>query len=188
LSENNKTNKERVGKMSTDTVSTDTVVDTAKKRNVIQAWNPPVDWVRQQIETAGTTIGSVHFKKRENGELRKMSYRLHVTNPSTAKAPKGIGAPITTTKTVQVCSVCGKDGCTVGPMTTKTTTTPVDSKPKADKKVIDKANNQMTVLDANKVVRNESGEVIGRGAWRTIPLENVVRIVCKNNEYIINRY
>jgi hypothetical protein len=60
--------------------------------STVLAWNPPVEWVKETIERAGTTIGSVHFLKRENGELRKMSYRLHVRKPSVAKAPKGIAS------------------------------------------------------------------------------------------------
>lgn len=188
---------------------TDKVEEKKTKREII-AFNPPVDWVRQQIEAAGTTIGSVHFKKRENGELRKMSYRLHVTAPSVAKAPKGTTptTPATTiaatTVTTEVCERCGKTKavdmnkprtteCNMGPYktVTKTVDAPVVapvSKPKVNKKVVDKANDQMTVLDANKVVRDEQGNIIGRGAWRTIPLENVVRIACKGNEYVINRY
>lgn len=167
---------------------------------VIQAWNPPVDWVRQQIEKAGTTIGSVHFKKRENGELRKMCYRLHVTKPSVAKAPKGISTDTVTstvtTTTKEVCS-CGKDRgngagqCSNGPFTTVSVVTPVKAAKvtkQVDKKVIDKANNQMTVLDCNKTVKDTSGKVIGRGQWRTIPLENVTRIKNSGAEVIVNRY
>ena len=58
---------------------------------------------------------------------------------------------------------------------------------KGNRKFVDKNNAQMTVYDANKVVRTASGEIIGRGAYRTVPLENVVRI--KNNKtlYIIKR-
>jgi len=45
----------------------------------------------------------------------------------------------------------------------------------------------MTVFDVNKVVRDDSGTIIGRGAWRTIPLERVERICNKGVLYIINR-
>ena len=45
--------------------------------------------VRSVISSAGSKIASVHFKKRTNGELRKMAYRLHVQNPTVAKAPIG---------------------------------------------------------------------------------------------------
>lgn len=179
------------------------------------AWNPPVEWVKEQIEKAGTTIGSVHFTKRENGELRKMSYRLHVKAPSVAKAPKGISKDSsvdtiqtikkTETYTVDVCTKCGleKTGalntsavrtCNTGPFRTETKTRTIDAtivvpaKPKLDKKRVDKANDQITVLDANKVVRDDQGNIIGRGAWRTIPLENVVRIKAKGEEIVINRY
>lgn len=101
------------------------------------------DNVRTIIEKAGNQIASVHFKKRSDGSIRKMAYRLHVKNPTVAKAPKG----------------------------------------KINKKNIDKANSQMTVFDVNKTVR-QNGEIIGRGAWRTIPLENVLRVCIKGKEYL----
>lgn len=134
------------------------------------AWNPPVKVVREWIEGAGTKIGSVHFKKREDGSLRKMSYRLHVQNPSVAKRPN--------TSSKRVCEVCGSSDkeCKVGPFKVV---------PVVSKKVIDDRNDQMTVLDTNKTVRDENGKVKGRGAWRTIPLENVVRICNNGVTYII---
>lgn len=126
----------------------------------IVAYQPPVSWIREKIEEAGTRIGGVHFNKRENNELRKMTYRLHVKAPSVAKAPKGVVSHTSGDKVVM--------------------------KWKQDKKVIDKANNQMTVLDTNKVVRDAEGKAIGRGAWRTVPLERVTRIVNNKNTYIIH--
>jgi len=59
------------------------------KKEVI-GWNQPIKWIRDKIELAGTTIGSVHFKKRSDGKLRKLSYRLHVKHPSIASMPKGL--------------------------------------------------------------------------------------------------
>ena len=49
---------------------------------------------------------------------------------------------------------------------------------------MDAKNDQMTVLDVNKVVYKD-GAVVGRGAWRTIPLENVERICNKGTTYVI---
>ena len=143
----------------------------------IIAWNPPTAWIKEQIENAGTTIGSVHFHKRKGGELRKMSYRLHVTNPSVAAAPKG-------TKMERICKVCGKkeSACKSGPY--RDVSVKKSSKSKKD---IDSANTQMTVLDANKVVRDVNGKVIGRGAWRTVPLEKVIRIANRGITYLIQR-
>ena len=43
--------------------------------------------VRTLIESAGNTIASVHFRKRENGELRKMAFRRHVKKPTIARTP-----------------------------------------------------------------------------------------------------
>jgi hypothetical protein len=135
-----------------------------KEKKEIIAWNPPVEWIRDAIEQAGTTIGSVHFNKRSSGKLRKMSYRLHVTNPSTAQKPKEIKRKCF--RCVSFCSI------------------PI----KRSKKIIDSDNDQITVLDANKVVRDGNGNVIGRGAWRTIPLENVTRISNRGTTYTINRF
>lgn len=39
----------------------------------------------------------------------------------------------------------------------------------------DEINNQI-VFDVNKITYNSRGRMNGRGAWRTIPLENVTRI------------
>ena len=153
----------------------------------VVAWNPPVNWVRDKILEAGTTIGSVHFNKRGGGELRKMSYRLHVTNPTVAAVPKSKMATKIEKVTKKVCSICGNYDCKIGPFKTITVDVPVAVK-KVDKKEIDTRNNQITVLDANKVVRDKDGKVIGRGAWRTIPLENVVRIRNKGTTYIISHY
>ena len=129
-----------------------------RTERTVEAFNPPIDWIRTKIEEAGNLIGSVHFYKREDNTLRKMSYRLHVRKPSVAKAPKV------------------KDN---------TISTQVNSS--VNRKTIDKKNNQMTVLDANKVVKDKEGKVIGRGAWRTVPLDKVVRISNKGTTYIIHR-
>lgn len=141
-----------------------------KDIQTVVAFNPPISWVQQTIENAGTTIGSVHFTKRTNGEYRKMSYRLHVTKPSSASIPKGLANRV---KDYSNPSTSVKDGITTL---------------KWSKKDIDKAHTQLTVLDANKVVKDEQGNIVGRGAWRTIPLENVVRIVNKGTEYVIKQY
>ncbi len=103
--------------------------------------------VRSLMESAGSKIAAVHFRKRSDGELRTMSYRLHVKKPSTAPAPKG-----------------NKGAAT---------------------KIKDKDNLQMTVLDVNKVVRDKEGNIIGRGAYRTVPLENVERISVGGEVYQI---
>ena len=106
--------------------------------------NPTSDEIRTVLESAGNQMGSVHFVKRSDGSLRKMSYRLHVRNPSVAAKPKGVG----------------------------------------NRKATDGLNEQLTVFDVNKVIRKD-GEVIGRGAWRTIPLRNVTRIVAGGKKYIV---
>lgn len=45
--------------------------------------------VKGLILSAGNYIGSVHFRKRSDGSKRKMSYRLHVKEPTYTKAPSG---------------------------------------------------------------------------------------------------
>lgn len=134
------------------------------KKEVI-AWDPPIKWIREKIELAGTTIGSVHFKKRSDGKLRKMSYGLHVKNPSIASIPKGL----------------------MNAIGGKFLEHEVSDKVRVSRKDVDMENNQMTAFDANKVIRDDSGVIIGRGAWRTIPLERVERICNKGVLYIINR-
>jgi len=100
--------------------------------------------VEALLRKAGSKIASVHFTKRSNHELRKMCYRLGVTNPTSASRPKGGNA---------------------------------------SRKDVNKKNKQMTVFDVNKVCRDRQGNIkyddTGkqlRGAWRTVPLENVTRV------------
>lgn len=45
--------------------------------------------IKKIMESAGNSIGNVHFIKRSDGSKRRMSYRLHVRKPSYAPAPKG---------------------------------------------------------------------------------------------------
>ena len=47
-------------------------------------------------------------------------------------------------------------------------------------------NLQITVLDVNKYIRDDSGKIIGRGAYRTIPLENVSKISVKGIVYQVD--
>jgi len=113
---------------------------------VVYEFNPNVDRIRTLLRKAGKKFGSVHFTKRKTGELRKMCYRLSVTNPSCALAPKGTRKHGSGTK---------------------------------------KTSKLMTVLDANKVVRDRDGNKIGRGAWRNVPLDNVVEVSAGGVRYKI---
>jgi len=45
--------------------------------------------VRDLILSAGNTIGSVHFRKRSDGEKRRMCFRLHASKPTYAMKPTG---------------------------------------------------------------------------------------------------
>jgi hypothetical protein len=103
--------------------------------------------VRQIMESVGSKIGNVHFIKKSNGELRKMSYRLHVRNPKFGKKPSGNG----------------------------------------NRKAEDVSNGTMTVYSTNDVVKDTEGNIIGRGAYKRIPLANVTRIVANGKVYEIQR-
>ena len=108
--------------------------------------------VKSLIESTGNKIGSVWFKKRSDDSLRKLSFRLHVKNPSYAPIPKN--------KSLQY----GKS-----------------------RKEHDSDNMQLTVFDVNKVLRatkgQRKGKISGRGAYRTIPLERVMRICVAGTIY-----
>ena len=45
--------------------------------------------VKSLLMSVGNKIGSVHFKSRTSGKVKRMAFRLHVTNPTYAKKPKG---------------------------------------------------------------------------------------------------
>jgi len=64
-----------------------------------------------------------------------------------------------------------------------------NSKSFKSRKAQDSDNMQLTVLDVNKVLRAKSGrrkgKISGRGAFRTIPLENVKRLCVQGTIYKI---
>ena len=112
------------------------------KMNKVISTNPKE--IRNVMELVGSRIGSVHFRKRKDGSLRKMSYRLHVKNPTVANPPKG-----------------------------------------TQHGGVDVLNAQMTVFDCNKVIHSKDGNIVGRGAWRTVPLETVERVVANGVTYLV---
>jgi len=103
--------------------------------------------VRQIMESVGSKIGNVHFIKRSNGELRKMSYRLHVRNPKHIASPSG----------------------------------------STNRRQADLSNDTMTVYSTNDVVRDREGNIIGRGAYKRIPLDGVTRVVANGKVYEFQR-
>ena len=107
--------------------------------------------VRDIILSAGNQIASVWFRKRSDGSLRKMAYRLHVANPTYAPTPNSTSFK--------------------------------------KRKAKDSDNQMITVLDVNKVIRSKSGrrkgKICGRGAYRSIPMENVIRVCVKGEIYRI---
>jgi len=115
--------------------------------DVVVEFESSPERVRQIMESVGSKIGNVHFIKRSNGQLRKMSYRLHVSNPKVGAKPKGV----------------------------------------RDTKGKDRSNNLITVYSTNDVVRDGEGNIIGRGAYKAVPLENVVRVVAGGKVYEIQK-
>ena len=138
-----------------------------KMMETIWVYNAKPEDIRGLMKKAGTKIGAVHFLKRKDGALRKMSYRLHVTNPTTAAKPVGL---INKNQTI--------DGVDTGD-------TNIDLL--KDRSSVDYSNSQMTVLDCAKVVYDAMGEIKGRGAWRTVPLETVTQITAGGVRYMIKR-
>lgn len=120
---------------------------TKTAKDVVVEFESSPERVRQIMESVGSKIGNVHFIKRSNGQLRKISYRLHVRNPKVSKSPTG----------------------------------------QRDTRSKDLSNNQMTVYSTNEVIRDSSGNIIGRGGYRVVPLENVVRVVAAGRVYEIQR-
>ena len=50
---------------------------------------------------------------------------------------------------------------------------------------IDRANNQITVFDVNKIRYNRKGCMCGRGDYRTVPLDSVIRVAVGGEIYKI---
>jgi hypothetical protein len=130
-----------------------------------------VNEIRDILTSVGSQIGSVHFRKRTDGSLRKMCYRLHVQNPKHASHPSRSSHS----------SELPRDSH--GRFVSKKT-----SIRRPDRKVVDRKNDQLTVFDVNKVIgRDENGKQ-KRGAWRCVPLENVERIRVNGITYIIEEH
>lgn len=60
-------------------------------KDVVIEFESSPERIRQIMESVGSKIGNVHFIKKSNGQLRKMSYRLHVRNPKHIASPSGNG-------------------------------------------------------------------------------------------------
>lgn len=109
--------------------------------------------IRELIKKVGNKIGAVHFLKRKDGSLRKMAYRLHVKNPSTAKRPiddqtvYGVDTSGTDHDLTELSLTPVQTGNSLGSVVVKPTYT---LKSKVYKSTIDYANEQITVLDVNR--------------------------------------
>ncbi len=134
-----------------------------KGRMHLGVQNATPEEIKGLMEFAGNKIGSVHFIKRSTGELRKMCYRLHVQAPSHANAPKS--------------SKIKFDGQFHRDESGRFAIS--KNKLIASRKRLNEANDQITVFDVNKVTDE------ARGAWRTVPLDQVKRIVADGVTYDI---
>ena len=63
--------------------------------------------------------------------------------------------------------------------------TPKGSDKRGNRSAVNLNNGLMTVLDANKVIRDRDGNKIGRGAWRNVPLQRVKEITAGGTRYKI---
>ena len=86
------------------------------------------------MESAGRQIANVWFLKRNDGSLRKMSYRVGVKKPTYVRSPRGKGI------------------------------------------VDNQKHNLLTVFDTNVMKYNKNGKLNGRGGYRSVPLDAVIRI------------
>jgi hypothetical protein len=118
-----------------------------------------INRVRDIIESAGNTIGSVEFTKRSDGKVRKMAYRLHVKPEDVNKNENHIERRISDPKEFALARMALRER--------------IHKKREKDLK-----NLQMTVFDTN--VRQK-----GRSSYRIIPLENVSRVRVKGVTYEI---
>jgi hypothetical protein len=90
--------------------------------------------VKKLIVSVKNQIGSVWFKARGTGKLRKMAYRLRVSHPQYEKVPEGNGIKM-------------RRDCDL-----------------------------ITVFDCNTLRYNRRGMLNGRGGYKSIPLDGVVRL------------
>ena len=107
------------------------VIETKSKREKVRR-------VKKLMESVGENFGSVWFLRRKDGTLRKMAYKLHVTNPSWAPKPTGENFLY--------------------------------------KKTQDAEKNLITVFDTNFVRKNNTGRMCGRGGYKSLGLDSVVRL------------
>ena len=100
--------------------------------------------VNKLMNSIGNQIGSVHFIKRSDGKLRKMTYRLHVTHPTYEKEPNGKFA---------------------------------------FRKAMDSDKHLITVFDTNSLRYSKKGKLNGRGNYKCVPLNGVVRLKVNGTIY-----
>lgn len=147
-----------------------------KGNNHYSIQNATLNDVKGLIERAGNQIGSVHFVKRSTGELRKMAYRLHVTNPTNVKSPiKEVKSYVYNHPT---------SGALLQFRDTKGRFTVSPEKRIATHNKVQESNGQINVFDVNKQVIKDGKKV--RGAYRTVPLEGVQRVVVNGVTYDID--
>jgi len=132
-----------------------------KNKDSVVINSPSLSTVKKVIERVGSKIGSVTFIKRTTGEIREMQYKLHVSNPKYAKTPNE-------KPNYKGGFLRDKNGRFAKNISKR-------------QKEINEENSQIVVFDVNKI-EYKNGEKI-RGAYRTIPLENVEKVSAGNIVY-----
>jgi len=132
-----------------------------KNKDSVVINSPSLSTVKKVIESVGSKIGSVTFIKRTTGEIREMQYKLHVSNPKYAKTPNE-------KPNYKGGFLRDKNGRFAKNISKR-------------QKEINEENSQIVVFDVNKI-EYKNGEKI-RGAYRTIPLENVEKVSAGNIVY-----
>ncbi len=162
------------------------------KREEIKIVNTKPENIRHLIKELNNNIGSVSFKTRKDGKIRKMAFRLHVKKPKNAKWPFDaqdantiVGVDTSSTDSMGVgvtVGNCGMIPVKQGNATVMVSANGLATSVKSNKANIDLANCQITVFDVNKVNEDKT-----RGAYRTIPLENIIEMTINGTKYIIDQ-
>lgn len=120
----------------------------------VSVFNPTVDFIREKILKAGNKIGSVYFYRRSDNKLRKICYRLH------------------SYKSLKRNTEC---------LTSSNRASHNNRSNRSNRRQVDMANNLITVLSTNDIKRDKLGNILGRGQYKSIPLDRIIRI-CVNGE------
>lgn len=166
---------------------------TKQPKETIKIVHTKPEDIRYLIQELGNNIGSVSFKKRKDGSVRKMAFRLHVKKPKNAKWPFDtqdpnaiVGVDTENTDTMGAGVTVGSSGMVPVKQGNHTVLMPASLVNPSHiiaykRKSVDLSNCQITVFDVNKVNKDKT-----RGAYRTIPLENILEMTINGTKYIVD--